>query len=181
MSDTIERLDDILKAFAVDVTEPQMRRAKAVLMANADITPEDAEAVFTHTERTAADQLRVPGLVAALALAPTKIRDAVAALRVYSASKASRDATPSRQFGESLWKKPFADDVDAAWEHDRMCRVVYCRVVSDRRSKEEVAQELGIKVGTIGAMLDRGRLLQSPPDFVLNGKKEKLDGNAPSM
>jgi hypothetical protein len=61
------------------------------------------------------------------------------------------------------------------WEHDRMCVIAWCRVKGDGRTVEEVAEELGVKTGTITAMLDRGRVLRGGPERRKIEREEESD------
>lgn len=46
---------------------------------------------------------------------------------------------------------------------DEKCRRAWCRFHGDKRTKVEVAAELGVKAGTLEAMLARGQTLSQSP------------------
>ena len=115
---------------------------------------------------------------------PERCRQAIADLACHLNAKRRQDRernamhTPYRnapQEGEST----------EVWEHDRKCRIAWCRVNSDHRSIAEVAAELGVKEGTLTAMLDRGRVLSESGDWVSRRKKGlpkgKIDDRTPEQ
>lgn len=50
---------------------------------------------------------------------------------------------------------------------DSKCRRAWCRYHGDKREKAVVAGEFGVKMGTLEAMLDRGKFLSRPPDELI--------------
>ncbi len=54
------------------------------------------------------------------------------------------------------------------WDHDRQCRIAWCRVNGDRAPVAFVARELGVSETTLGVMLERGRAISVSP--LLEGK-----------
>ncbi len=51
------------------------------------------------------------------------------------------------------------------WDHDRQCRIAASLVTSDRRSREEVAQLLGVSETTLELMVARGQQWRALPPW----------------
>lgn len=159
-------LDELLVA-GVHVGFPDERVELAERLAVDGVGAQDVRVLAQHCAETVQDGPGAVARVLASILTDRAKRDArLADLRAVLGAKARRACQDSRAPGDAP-VRPFAGPTEGedpmVWEHDRMCRIAWCRVNSDRRPVAEVAAELGVKVGTITAMLDRGRVLSESP------------------
>lgn len=60
---------------------------------------------------------------------------------------------------------------------DDQCRRAWCRYHGDKREKAVVAAEFGVKITTIDAMLDRGKLLCQPPEWMVRASCKQADAD----
>jgi hypothetical protein len=71
----------------------------------------------------------------------------------YDPSERAGEAAPRRDGAAATPPEP--------WDHDRQCRVAWCRVHGDRQPRVLVARELGVTEVTLGVMLARGEKLST--------------------
>lgn len=171
VASTVQSLDDELLAVGVFALSKKARLAIAEELWRAEIRAGDVERLFrwiSAGESEGKARRYLAGLLQDIegtkeALADLDKRDRIRGGAQQRNSMNYRDAP---QEGESR----------EAWEHDRMCRIAWCRVQADGRSVAEVADELGVKEGTVTAMLDRGRVLQGGHE-VRKVDRSKVEGS----
>jgi hypothetical protein len=159
---TLNGFAEVLQGFGVDMGDPERRLQKARALLEAGLCVDDAELVFAHVEATS-DAEKVPRIVAALALDPPRLMAAIGDARAFQEAKRRREMAkrPQPPVGDKPHAPgPLPDESHDAWERDRRCCIAYCRVVADRADKLTVANELGVQVGAIAGMVERGRELQ---------------------
>lgn len=155
----LESMEDVLAAAEIHVGFPQERRALAGSLVSRGVLVEEAEALIEHCRATCSPPA-APRVIASILADDAKCASRVADLRVVQEAKKRRN----RAFGDAPVKLgPLPGEEPEVWEHDRQCRIAYCRAISDRRPIKEVAAELGVSVTTAKVMVDRGRVLQLGP------------------
>jgi hypothetical protein len=161
---TVFEFAGLLQGFGVDLGDPERRLAKARALIEAGLCVEDAELVFAHVEATS-EAGKAPRIVAALALDPKRLRDAIVDARAYrDAQEARKLSGAERAPGDKPYVPgPVEGETREVWEHDRMCSVAWCRVRGDGAAAAVVARELGVSETTLGVMLERGRVLRQSP------------------
>lgn len=159
---TVFEFAGLLQGFGVDLGDPERRLAKARALIEAGLCVEDAELVFAHVEATS-EAGKAPRIVAALALDPKRLREAIVDARAYrDAQEARKRDGAERAPGDKPYVPgPVEGETREVWEHDRMCSIAKCRVDGDRVAIAVVARELGVSETTLGVMLERGRAMAS--------------------
>lgn len=154
-------IEDLLQRFGVDVGEPIRRAEKAGRLESLGFEVADLDIAFTHLEAHS-EAGKGPRLIAFMAMNPERLRATIVDCRAFQEARGQRK--DGRAPGDAKHVPgPTQGETQEAWEHDRMCRIAWCRVHGDHRSREEVARELGVSVTTLGTMLDRGRVLSASP------------------
>lgn len=154
---------------------PARQRAIAEQLAKVGVTVSGIEDLVLYTHVRAESEAQASRILATVVAEPEGCRVAIKSLDGWRAEyeheqqrREEADAKAAAKGGPKQ-TQPWADldKVDdqqrEVWEHDRMCRIVYCRVAADRRTPDDVADEFGLRKGTVTAMLDRGRVLSQPP------------------
>lgn len=159
----VEELADGLRDLGLFVLSGQAREEAAETCAANGVTLRHVEDLLAFVGEVE-DSPKARRVVAGMLCDGAKLRRAVADLHAFRAAEKKRGIHPSaggdRAFGDKPAKAGPLDGEDAqVWSHDRMCRIAWCRVNSDRRPVAEVAQELGVSETTLKTMLDRGKLL----------------------
>lgn len=157
---------------------PSRQRAAAKDLEAAGVTAADLRDVAAWIGRAEKDEGQRCKFLAGLVVPAERMVEAVRGLREHEAAVSKRAAvtggsdgpphmvnmpigSASCNCGQCVARRA-AMPAPEPWDHDRMCRVAWCRVNGDKRSREEVAAELGVSVTTLGTMLDRGRALSAP-------------------
>lgn len=174
-------LADGLRDLGLFVLSGQARDDAAATCAANGVTLRHVEDLIAFVAEVE-DRPKARRIVAGMLTDGAKLRRAVADLHAFRAAERKRgvlpDAGGDRAFGDKPAKVGPLDGEDAqVWPHDRMCRIAWCRVHSDRRSVAEVAAELGVSETTLKTMLDRGRVL-SQSMIPQNPKKPVDDSKA---
>jgi hypothetical protein len=174
----LEELVDALASFEVHPGFPDRRRVLAGQLLAAGVTPADIEVLGDHCLRTVVDKSssndrrtggdrRSPTGAAARVLV-TLLADPekrASRLKDLADIDRAREARRSRLAGRPPGDRPSTpapqQGEDAAqWQYDRNCVIAYARAVCDGRGLKVAADELGVPIEQIGAMIERGRLLR---------------------
>jgi hypothetical protein len=159
---TVFEFAGLLQGHGVDMGDPERRLAKARSLLEAGLCVEDAELVFAHVEATS-EAGKAPRVVAALALDPKRLREAIVDARAFrdaQAVRAKARAGEDRAFGDKPYVPgPTEGESREDWDHDRQCRVAKCRHDGDRLPMAALARELGVSETTAELMVARGRVL----------------------
>lgn len=137
------------------------RLALAKLLEANGITPDDVAMLALHCRSTVDGEPGARRVLASILADPEKARVRLDDLRAIHALRAARQ---NRGFGDKpTTPGPTEGETKEAWEHDRMCRIAWCRTHGDRAPVELVAKELGVSETTLRIMVDRGRVLSTSP------------------
>lgn len=164
---TLDEMLDELACADVHVGFPEQRAELARRMLHEGVSAEDVGLLAGHCIGTVSGGAAAAARVLVSLLTDPAKRDArLSDLRAVQGAKQRRKAETSRAPGDAP-TRPFAGPTEGedpkVWDHDRMCRIAFCRVVKDHRSREHVARELGVSPTTIGVMIDRGREISRSP------------------
>lgn len=175
-------LDRALCELGVFALSPPRRASAASTLAKVGCAVADLLALNGYLLSGAdGDTAKARRFLAALVVDEAKLREALSGLRVYMQARPAgserEDEGPSHvpnmprgyagcdckgcvgfrgTVSATEAKKAAAEE---PWDHDRQCRVAWCRVHGDRVPVAAVAREMGVSEATLGAMLDRGRVL----------------------
>ena len=156
---SLEDMTDVLAAAEVHIGFPQKRRELAGDLISRGVLVSEAEALIAHCVGTCSPPATTKVLVSILE-DEAKCRSRLADLRAVEEARGRR----RRAFGDKPSQiAPLPGEDQEVWDHDRQCRIAYCRVVADRRSVQEIATELAVSVTTCKVMVERGRTLQVGP------------------
>lgn len=156
---TAAALDAAMVSAGVFVLAAARRRACALGLSTAGLTTVDVADLAAFIASCEPDESRQRKYLAATLSDPERATEAVKDMQAWRNTRQE----PQRRGPKQTAPWHDLETVDGrqreVWDHDRQCRIAYCRVVADRRTVQEVADELGVKTGTITAMIDRGRVL----------------------
>ena len=175
---TVQSLDEALLMAGVFALSRKARRGVAESLAEAGIPVAAIEQLRQWIEHGEKDAGQARRYLAGLLSDPEATADAVADLE-RRRERAPRQGQPSTPPWHDIEQAPAKER--QVWEHDRQCRVAWCRYNGDGRSVQEIAAELGVKTGTVTAMLDRGRVLSAPPDWFTKGKPADRKAETPEQ
>lgn len=162
--DPLAAMADELAAADVHVGFPDEREALARLLLGAGVPPSDVAALAQHCRDTVVGTAAAARVLVSLLIDHRKRDDRLADLRRVAEAKARRAPEPARPFGDAPYVPgPTEGEPREVWDHDRQCRVAWCRVNGDRAKPGTVAADLGVSLATLGTMLDRGRTLCTSP------------------
>jgi hypothetical protein len=154
---------------------PEQRAALARRLFEAAVQADDVELLGDHCRGTVEGAAAAARVLVSLLVDDAKRTARLADLRVVRDAQARRAAAKGRAPGDTpASPAPLPGEDREVWDHDRQCRIAWCRVNGDHRSEAEVAAELGVKPGTLRAMLDRGRALSASP--IVGRSTLKLSG-----
>lgn len=182
-----EGVDSVLLAFGVFALSPAKRAQVVESAALVTCSAAEMRALFDYIAEGEKDEGTARRYMAAIVGDDVRLRDAVEGLRAFlRAREAMRKVTQIEDKGpKHMANLPLGSttcpcracaDARAAkteaepWDHDRMCRVAWCRVQGDRQPAAVVARDLGVSETTLGVMLERGRTLSLSP--MVEGKKK---------
>ena len=74
-----------------------------------------------------------------------------------SITRAIGNCKPEVAPGEANWRHGDSEPID----HERACRIAFCRVVADRVPRDVVAKDLGVPIDDIDSMVNLGREMQT--------------------
>lgn len=156
---TTAALDAEMVSAGVFVLAAARRRACALGLSTAGLTTVDVADLAAFIANCEPDESRQRKYLAATLSDPERATEAVKDMQQWRNTRQE----PQRRGPKQTAPWHDLETVDGrqreVWDHDRQCRIAYCRVVADHRTVQEVANELGVKTGTITAMIDRGRVL----------------------
>jgi hypothetical protein len=171
----LDDLADALAVFEVHAGFPEQRAALARRLFEAAVQADDVELLGDHCRGTVEGAAAAARVLVSLLVDDAKRTARLADLRVVRDAQARRAAAKGRAPGDTpASPAPLPGEDREVWDHDRQCRIAWCRVNGDHRSEAEVAAELGVKPGTLRAMLDRGRALSASP--IVGRSTLKLSG-----
>lgn len=161
MSQT-DDMDDAILIYGVHALDALARRALATRLVAESVTIDDVELLGDHVAASTNVSARPDALLAILT-DPKARDDYLPQLRRQRVLRADRGAKDQRFGDKPTAVAPLAGEDAKKWEHDRACRIAYCRVRADRRSVAAVADELGVPAADVPAMVERGAALQASP------------------
>lgn len=195
-----EGVGTVLVEFGVFALSTARRSAAEAVCAAVRVQPVELRDLLGYIREGEPVEGTARRYMAAIVSDETKLRDAVEGLRAFRRAQAAmarvtkpqepEDTGPAHMANLPLGS-PTCPCMECAkarakatpaepWDHDRMCRVAWCRVNGDKRPMAEVAAELGVSDSTLGAMLDRGRVLSEPrPELLgVGGSMKKAERDA---
>lgn len=175
----LEDMAEALAVFEVHVGFPDQRVELARRLLHEAVSVDDVELLGDHCRGTVDGGPAAAARVLVSLLVDVGKRTArLADLRVVRDAQARRLADRNRAPGDAPAEvAPLPGEPREVWDHDRQCRVAWCRVSGDHRSEAEVAAELGVKPGTLTAMLARGEALCRSP--IVEGRRPSLTLSGP--
>lgn len=148
-------LDQLLVKHGIDIGYPERRAEKVAQLTAWGMAYDEVEDALDHIAATS-EPASAPRIASALLVDRQRLERTIVDLEARrNARRASAVATKP--------DAPLDGEDKSVWEHDRMCRIVFCRMHGDRKTAAEVAAELGLRKGTVEAMFDRGRVLSASP------------------
>lgn len=162
MTTALDQMLDELGIHGVHEGFPTERAALARQLLHAGVSPSDVELLGLHCRRTVDSAAAAVRVLVSILLDNGKRDERLADLRKIEADRALR-AAPRAPLDHPNGPTPPKDEPREVWEHDRMCRIAWCLVNGDRKPRPHVATLLGIKPGTLEAMLARGEQLSRSP------------------
>lgn len=163
----LEAMIDELSVADVHAGFPTERQALAVRMLQVGIEPADVALLAEHCRATVEGAAAAARVLVSLLIDDRKRDARLIDLREIAQRKAIRarqDEDGEVNGGDRPYVPgPTEGESREAWDHDRQCRIAWCRVHGDHRPVGEVARELGVSETTLGVMLERGRVLSASP------------------
>ncbi len=183
-----EGVDSVLLSHGVFALSPAKRKQVDESATQLQVGWEELRDLLAHIRDGEPNEGTARRYMAAIVSDPIRFRDAIDGLRAFKRAQDSlRRATKPVDVGPphmvnlplGVSSCPCVACVQARakqpppepWDHDRQCRIAHCLVVSDKRSRTEVAELLGVSETTLGVMLDRGRTLSTSALPIVKGRK----------
>ena len=180
-----DSLVSTLTEFGVFVLAPARLRATALALSAAEIDAGKVRELAAFIAGTEDDEGKQRKYLASVLSDVERAKAAIAGLEAHRRARAEStkpvDVGPPHMVNLPLGVSscPCSACVQARakqpppepWDHDRQCRIAHCLVVSDKRSRTEVAELLGVSETTLGVMLDRGRTLSTSALPIVKGRK----------
>jgi len=151
-------LIETLAGFAVHTGFPEQRAALAGQLLADGVSVADVEALGSHCEKMIEGEANAIRVLLALLQDPEKRTARLADLATVAAAKLNRKAKTDGGPNQHFKVDAGPEEID----HDRKCYMVYCRVVADRKEIRFVANEFGLPLDSMPAMIARGRELTQP-------------------
>lgn len=155
-----DQLAGTLLQVGVFVLSTPKRLALAQALVEAGVSADDVVGLAEFVASCEKDEATARRYLCAMLQDAEKRQDAIANLKAFRAAR-----------GRPKWSLPPVPE--GYWDHDQQCRRAWCRVHSDRRTREEVAAEFGVGLLTLEAMLDRGHVICAPDPKLVAPKGAK--------